>query len=195
VIKNPAKAFDEISEEGKAFLIRALIIIVLPKVISGFLHADLSHFKGIPLSIIDWLASVMLLYFLGRVLKGDANFMGLLSAIGYARLPLIFLPPLGYLAITSIPEEVVAMIQNTPREQISQEQAMHIIAQILTPATVAIVLVMLVLMLWSFALSILAVRESNKFSTWRAFCSIVVVMFVDMFIIARLLKAVTGVGV
>ena len=194
-IKNPRKAFDEISKEGKAFLIGALVIIALPKVISGFLHTDFSHLKGIPVSTAEWIISVILLYFIGRSLKGEANFTGLLSSVGYARFPLIFLPVLGYLALTSIPEDVVAIIQNTPREQISQEQAMYIVTHILTPVTVTLSLIMLVLLLWNFALSVIAVRESNKFSTWRAFCSAVVVMFIDMFIIARILKAVTGVGV
>ena len=188
VIQSPTKAFNEISKEGKAFLIGALLIVVLPNVISAFLYVDLSHLKGVLRDIAEWLISVILLYLIGKVLKGEAKFVGLMSAIGYARFPLIFPPVLGYLFLASIPEDVKALLNNT-KEQISHEQAIYIMTHLFTPVTIALSLIMLVLLLWSFALSVIAVRESNKFSTWRAFCSVVVVMLVDVFVITNAFKA------
>ncbi|RUM34879.1 MAG: hypothetical protein DSY33_01005 [Archaeoglobus sp.] len=133
-------------------------------------------------------SSVVLLYFIGKALKGNAKFIGLLSAIGYARFPLIFLPILGYLSLASIPEGIKALLKNT-KGQISHEQAMYIMTYIFTPA-IALGLIALALMLWSLALSVIAVRESNRFSTWRAFCSVIVVMLITTFIVAKLLKVI-----
>jgi hypothetical protein len=126
---------------------------------------------------------------LGRLLKEKANFVGLLSAIGYAQFPSIFLPVIRYLLLSLIPKDVIAVIQNTSGD-LSKEQRMFVITHMLTPATVTLGLTTLVLLLWSFALSVIAVRESNRFSTWRAFCCVVVVMLVDMLVVARLLKGV-----
>jgi hypothetical protein len=190
LIKNPVRAFNEISQEGRDFLIGALLIVVLPNIVSALLYVDYSHLKGVIGNIAEWLISVVLLYFIGKALKGNAKFISLLSAIGYARFPLIFLPVLGYLFLASIPEGIKALLKNT-KGQISHEQAMHIMTHIFTPA-IALGLIALALTLWSLALSVIAVRESNRFSTWRAFCSVIIVMLITTFIVAKLLK-VTGV--
>jgi len=191
LIKNPVRAFNEISQEGRDFLIGALLIVILPNIVSALLYVDYSHLKGVIGNIAEWLISVVLLYFIGKALKGNAKFIGLLSAIGYARFPLIFLPILGYLFLASIPEGIKALLKNT-KGQISHEQAMYIMTHIFTPVTIALGLIALALTLWSLALSVIAVRESNRFSTWRAFCSVIIVMLVNMLIVAKLLK-VTGV--
>lgn len=194
IILRPKRAFREISENGKAFLIGALLIVVIPNVISALLYADPYRLKDILRDVAEWLISVVLLYLIGKALKGNADFVGLTSAIGYSRFPMIFLPILGYLLLISIPEDIKKIVEST-KGQISHEQAMYIMTHLFTPSIIAEGLAMLALLLWSFALSVIAVRESNRFSTWRAFCSVVVIMLVDIFIVARLLKAVTGVGV
>ena len=89
----------------------------------------------------------------------------------------------------SIPKDVIAVIQNTSGE-LSKEQRLFVITRILTPTTVTLSLTTLVLMLWSFALSVIAVRECCRFSTWRAFCSVVFVTLVDMFAVAKLFEGV-----
>ena len=189
LIKNPTKAFDEISENGKDFLIWSVLIVILPKIISACLHSDVHYLKGVITGVAEWLIIVILLYIVGRLLKGKANFFGLLSAIGYAQFPLIFLPVIVHLILLSIPKDVIAVIQNTSGE-LSKEQRLFVITRILTPTTVTLSLTTLVLMLWSFALSVIAVRECCRFSTWRAFCSVVFVTLVDMLAVARLFEGV-----
>jgi hypothetical protein len=189
LIKNPTKAFDEISENGKDFLIWSVLIVILPKIISACLHSNVHYLKGVITGVAEWLIIVILLYIVGRLLKGKANFFGLLSAIGYAQFPLIFLPVIVHLILLSIPKDVIAVIQNTSGE-LSKEQRLFVITRILTPTTVTLSLTTLVLMLWSFALSVIAVRECCRFSTWRAFCSVVFVTLVDMLAVARLFEGV-----
>jgi len=189
LLKNPAKAFDEISENGKDFLIWSVLIVSLPKIISAYLHSNVHYLKGVITGVAEWLIIVILLYIVGRLLKGKANFVGLLSAIGYAQFPLIFLPVIVHLILLSIPKDVIAVIQNTSGE-LSKEQRLFVITHILTPTTVTLSLTTLALMLWSFALSVIAVRECCRFSTWRAFCSVVFVMLVDMFAVAKLFEGV-----
>ena len=192
VVVNPSKAFGEIHEHGKDFLVWSLLFVVLPKVVAGLIHASISYLKGAPLIVAEWLIVTTLLYFASRVLGGRANFLGLLSAIGYAWFPLAFLPALGYLALSSIPDDVVAIINSTPKDRVSQEQAIYVISHVFTPVTVALTLVMVAVMLWSFALGILAVRESNGFSTWKAFWITLSVVLIDIFVISAILKAVAG---
>ena len=192
MVVNPSKAFDEIHERGKDFLVWSLLFVVLPKVVAGLIHASISYLKGAPLIVAEWLIVTTLLYFASRVLGGRANFLGLLSAIGYAWFPLAFLPAPGYLALSSIPEDVVAIINSTPKDRVSQEQAIYVISHVFTPVTVALTLVMVAVMLWSFALGILAVRESNGFSTWKAFWITLSVVLIDIFVISAILKAVAG---
>ena len=180
VILSPKRAFEEISENGKDFLITALIIVALPNVVSTVLYADYTHLKGVVRDVAEWIVSVILLYAIGKALKGRANFVGLLSAVGYARFPLIFPPILGYLIVKSIPEDVKALIKAT-KGQISNEMAIYVMTRLLNPITVTLGIIALALILWSLALCVIAVRESNKFSTWRAFCSVVVALFVATF--------------
>ena len=191
VTVNPTKAFNEIHEKGGDFLAWSLLFVIMPKVVAGLIHTDISYLKNAPVSVVEWIVATTLLYFASRVLGGKTNFLGLLSAVGYARFPLSFLPALGYLALASIPEDVTALIQNTLKDRISQEQAIYVINHVFTPVTVVLTLVMAAIMLWSFALGVLAVKESNKFSTWRAFCITVSVILIDLFIISRVLRIAT----
>ncbi len=186
VIMSPARAFSEIHEGGKDFLLWGLLFVALPKVVAGLIHMDVSYLKTAPLIVAEWLIATTLLFFASRVLGGKANFLGLLSAVGYAWFPLTFLPVLGYLALSSIPEEALTILQNTPEDQISQQQIVYVINHVFTPVTIVLSLIMLALMLWSLALSVLAVRESNGFSTWRAFCITISVVLIDRFVISRI---------
>ena len=93
---------------------------------------------------------------------------------------MIFPPILGYLIVKSIPEDVKVLIKAT-KGQISNEMAIYVMTRLLNPVTVTLGIIALALILWSLALCVIAVRESNKFSTWRAFCSVVVALFVVTF--------------
>lgn len=190
VVLKPKSAFEEISENGKNFLIGALLIVILPSVISAFLYFDYTRLEGAVRDVAEWLISAVLLYIMGKALRGHPSFVGLLSAIGYARFPLIFPPILGYLILKSIPGDVKVLIENT-KGQLSHETVMHIISHLFTPTIITLGLSILALTLWSLALCVIAVRESNKFSTWRAFCSVVVALLITTLIVTKLLK-VTG---
>ncbi len=188
LIKNPSRAFNMIDGEGKNFLIGALLIVLLPGIISALLNVDYTHLKGVVRDIAEWLISTVLLYFAGRILKGNADFVDLLSAIGYSRFPLIFPPVAGYFLLASIPEDVKTILENTG-ERISQEQATYVMTRLFSPLTVTLLLIALALIVWSFALSVIAVRELSKFSTWRAFCSVVLVTFIDTLVLTKLWEA------
>ncbi len=192
VVVNPAKAFSEIHESGRKYLPWSVLFVVMPKIVAALINTDVFYLKNAPVSIVEWIAATALLYFVSGVLGGRANFPGLLSAVGYAWFPLSSLPVLGTLALASIPEDVIAIIRNTPEDQISQEQAIYVISHVFTPVTVALTLVMVAVMLWSFALGVLAVRESNGFSTWKAFWIALSVVLIDIFVISAILKAVAG---
>ncbi|MDI6889264.1 MAG: Yip1 family protein [Methanocellales archaeon] len=182
VIRNPARAFKEISDRGRAFLPGAIIIVTVPAIASALLMADVSfpqNLAGLVRDVTGWIIFVGCLYVVGRLLRGGADFMGLLSAIGYAKLPGIFYPIVGAALVRLVPEEVVAQLGEgcaggVCPEPISPEQQMLLLKQIFTPAVIGLFLAILALGIWIFALYVLASRESHKSNTWRAFISVVV---------------------
>ncbi len=175
-------------EREEFFLWGALLIVILPSVISAFLYFDYTRLEGAVRDVAEWLISAVLLYIMSKALRGHTSFVGLLSAIGYARFPLIFSPILGYLILKPIPK---VLIENT-KGQLSHETVMHIISRLLTPTIIITLgLAILALTLWSLALCVIAVRESNKFSTCKSFCSVVVALLIATLIFTKLLN-VTG---
>lgn len=164
VVRYPVKAFKRISEKGRDFLLGAVVIVVLS--VTG--HLLLGEFR-MPLVIVEWPILVACLYAIGKLLKGKARFVGLLSAIGYAHLPGVFSPMVMAVGSKLVPGELIAQI-----EAAQGEEAMALLKQLFTPAFTAVLLVIVVMGIWSFALYILALRESHGFSTWRAFVTLMI---------------------
>lgn len=161
VARYPAKAFRRVSEKGRDFLPGAAIIVVLSVLLGGF-RASL-------VGVIRWPVLVVCLYAVGKLLKGKAEFVGLLSAIGYAQLPGVFSSIAGAVGSELVPEGL-----RTQLESASGEEAMALLKQLFTPAFASVLLVIVAMGIWTFALYILATRESHGFNTWRAFATVVI---------------------
>jgi hypothetical protein len=191
--KNPAATFRETSERGRAYLAGAAVVVILPRLVVAPFYMGQQHLIAVPKELTDWLVFALLIYFTGKILKGNANFVGLLSSVGYARLPFILMPVSGYLIELSIPEEVAAKLRNfSAMQEIPQDQQLDILMQIpIVPLIVASVLIA-VAFLWSFALVIIAARESHKFTTWRAFVSAILALLLHAFGTSKFLSAIFG---
>lgn len=185
IIQNPVEAFKTISRNGKTFLIGAVIIVVLPTIIKALFTAGTHFPQNLVKDVAGWLILVACLYGIGKLLKGKANFIGLLSAIGYAKFPLIFMFPVGRAIPGVIPKGVAQQIEKIS-PPLPPEEALQLLKVMFTPAVIALVSVIFALLIWTFALYILASRESHEFNTWRAFWSIIIGGVVFMTITAKL---------
>ncbi len=195
VIQNPKKAFKTISKNGGAFLLGAIIIVVLPAIIKALFTvvtygpitvepSETSIVKNLLKDVMRWLILVACLHTVGNIIKGTiisniikgeqiTDSIGLLSAIGYAKFPLIFSWLFGGYISSFIPEEVEKQLAESPSLIFT------------TPACIAVLLVTFAFVVWIFVLYTLATRESHEFSTWKAFCTTIIGWIVTFFLAPR----------
>jgi len=186
VIRNPTRAFKEIGGRGRDFLLGAIVIMCVLSFLTALFLPSVSLLHSFVEGVVWWLVLVGCVYVVGGLLNGKADFMGLLSAIGYAHLPMmvipvITIPHLSYLAWTAS-EEFLSQVS-------ASELILHI--WISTLFLVGFFLVILVVVAWIFTLYILTSRECHKFNTWKAFVSVVVGVLASISITNQLLT-VTG---
>ncbi len=182
VIRNPTRAFKEISARGRDFLLGAIIIVCIPAFLTALFLPDASLIHSLFGCVVWWLVLVGCVYVVGGLLNGKADFMGLLSATGYAQLPMIIIPIIGALLVRPISEEFL-----------SQLSALEVILLINISfiTFIGFFLAALIVLAWIFVLCILASRECHKFNTWKAFVSVVVGELASISITNQLLT-VTG---
>ncbi len=163
VVIHPVRAFREISENGKYYLPGAIVLFLGSAIVfsTGAVEGALS----LGLDIF----SVVILYYIGRALKGTASFSGLFSALQYAGIPILFASGL------------FSFIPSSGLDNLSEN-----ISQLTTIFVIAIPLV-----LWGIILYILAVREAHRFGTGRAIGTIIIsmIIFIIIFVVV-----IVGVG-
>lgn len=146
VLASPAKTLRQISERPP--LSWAILIVILVSLLIGitleqpeFLKLGRGSFilLYMSLSAIMWLIGVGLVHFMGRLLGGQGNYLGLFCAWGFASLPGIFMAPLALLG--RLPGILGTLLE---------------------------VLGNLALVVWMLVLGVLAVRETHGLSTGRA---------------------------
>lgn len=176
VVRHPSDAFEEIGEGGEKYLPGALAILIfiflLPYLfLPGFFPLRFTMGSLIvPLYIV-------LIYFIGGVLGGEAGFRGLVSALGYAYIPSIFTSVVfGISARANMGtiKEVMAL-KNLPKEQVA-EKAVPLLKELVTPTNISLGVAALVLGVWGFVLTVYACRETHKFSTRKALGTIILTM-------------------
>jgi len=158
VIFHPVLAFREIDGNGKFYLSGAIVIFLAN---ASFFSEG--FFEGLG-SMVGEIALIGLVLYIGRFLKGKANFRGLFSVLQYAGIPAL----VGSAILFFIPDNEFENLFVTQSEN--------------TSLMISLFGVSMILILWSLILSILAVRESHKFSTGRSIVAIIISAIILMII-------------
>ncbi len=87
VIISPAEAFKYIHDSGHKFLLLALLCVAVPRGLLAFFGEGFM-FGG---AIVEWIIFAIVAHVLFLILKRKGSFMGLLSALGVASFPVIFM--------------------------------------------------------------------------------------------------------
>ena len=159
VIFHPVLAFREIDSNSKFYLSGAIIIFLAN---AGFFSEGVLEGLG---SMAGEIAFIGLAFYIGRFLKGKGNFSGFFSVLQYAGIPAL----VGSAILLFIPDNELENLFVTQSEN--------------TPLMVSLIGIAMITFLWSFILSILAIRESHKFSTGRSIGTIIISVIIAMIII------------
>ncbi|KXA88913.1 hypothetical protein AKJ62_04165, partial [candidate division MSBL1 archaeon SCGC-AAA259D14] len=178
VVRHPSDAFRKIGENGRKYLPGALTIFVFTFLFSYFLFPILFLFRGILMGGFTILLYIVLIYLIGKVLGGEAEFAGLVSAMGYAYIPSVFMSFLFRIGLRINIETIreVFALQDLPREQIA-ERAIPLLKDLITPFNVFLAIAALLLGIWGLILTVLACRETHRFETGKAIGTIILTMF------------------
>jgi hypothetical protein len=203
IVRHPVKAFKEITSNGNKFLTGALVIFVISTLLSVLLtHTEVSPGLRI-FTIVMIFVNVGIIYCLSRLFKGKAKFIGLFSAILYIGVTGILATLLAsglwlssgdalttlelqaqVLNNTNITGNVASQL-NTSGEDIQTqilEQMLATFSTLFTPLNVAILLLDFAVLIWGFILYIIAIREANNFTTWKALAVSILAMIVNWII-------------
>ena len=165
VITSPTKAFREIDTNASYYFRGAIIILAIEGIISSFFYSSTlyeqlfkvqsqttgqsSQIQVLYILVYDFFY-VVLVYYMGRRLKGSGNFLGIFSTLQYAGIPVL----VGHGLFSLV-------LYNT---RFSVEPSMAGVISAIFPY----IAIMLPLVIWSFILSIFACRESHKVSGKRS---------------------------
>lgn len=185
VVRHPVKAFREIDKNSREYLTGALIIFILTASIFHLLSPQLFSLNRFFTGSFSLVLFIILIYYVGKFLKGTAEFSGLFSALGYSYIPYVF---------SSVIFGIIGRLNTQTLSQIiTQEQApretIALFKELFTPMNISLGFLGLVAGIWGLILAILACRESHKFSTGRAAGTIIITGFV-IAIILNLLKSI-----
>ncbi|HYL65718.1 MAG TPA: YIP1 family protein [Nitrosopumilaceae archaeon] len=170
VVIHPKSALREINENGKSYFFAAIAILVALSIGSELLQVDnqLSKLTGstfektlqfflIGASIgVEFLITGLVLY-VGRFLKGKANFRGLFSSFQYAGV------------IPAILMSTIISYMNTSILPSVTNHESHGLIKLLFVGSA-----MLPVFVWSIILSIIACREAHGFSTGRSIATFLI---------------------
>jgi len=170
VIIHPVLAFREIDGNSKFYVSGAIAIFLAN---AGFFSEG--FFEGIG-SMAGEIAVIGLAFYIGRFLKGKANFKGFFSVLQYAGIPAL----VGSAIFWFMPENEL--------ENLFAPQSEN------NPLMISLFGIAMITFLWSLVLSILAVRESHKFSTGRSIGTIIisVIIIIIIFVPIALFLGIAG---
>ncbi|MGI0021496.1 MAG: Yip1 family protein [Nitrososphaeraceae archaeon] len=188
VITSPTKAFREIDANARYYFRGAIIILAIYGIISSFFYSSTlyeqlfkvqsqitgqsSQIQVLYILVYDFFY-VVLVYYMGRRLKGSGNFLGIFSTLQYAGIPML----VGHGLFSLV-------LYNT---RFSVEPSMAGVISAIFPYGV----IMLPLGIWSFILSIFACRESHKVSGKRSI-GILILSAVVLGIVAGIVTIATS---
>jgi len=159
VIFHPVLAFREIDGNSNFYLAGAIAIFLAN---AGFFSEG--FFEGLG-SMAGEIAFIGLALYIGRFLKGKANFRGFFSVFQYAGIPAL----VGSAILWVIPENELENLFAFQSEN--------------NPIMISLLGIAIITILWSLILTILAIRESHKFSTGRSIGTIIISFIIVMIIV------------
>ncbi len=188
VIRHPVTAFREIDKNGREYLTGAVFLFLTVPFLSWVFLPEFFTVSGAIAGLVNVMVCIVLTYYIGRFLKGKAEFTGLFSALGYSHLPSVFSSIIfgigGRLNIGTI-RQIIDLF-HLLQEQVATEEAaeqfatqmLPLLKELFTPINISLGAIAFLIGTWGIILTILACREAHKFSTKRAVGTFVIAMFV-----------------
>ncbi len=188
VIRHPVTAFREIDKNGREYLTGAVFLLLTVPFLSWVFLPEFFTVSGAIAGLVNVMVCIVLTYYIGRFLKGKAEFTGLFSALGYSHLPSVFSSIIfgigGRLNMGTI-RQIIDLFQDFQEQVATEEVAEQVATQMLplfkelfTPINISLGVIAFLIGIWGVILTILACREAHKFSTKRAVGTFVIAMFV-----------------
>jgi len=160
VLFHPTSAFREINQQSKFYISGGIVLFLA----SAGLFSE-GFLEGLGSMAMD-ITIIGLVLYIGRGLGGKGNFSGIFSTLQYAGIP------------TLIASGLLLLLPDTFYENIMNLQPQEI------GLFVGVLGIAIILFIWSFILSIIAVREAHQFGTGRAFGTLILsgIIFIIVFI-------------
>ncbi len=179
VVRHPSDAFREIGENGEKYLPAALTVFFSAFLVSYFFTPVLFPLESFLMGAFDLFLYVILMYLFGMAMGGEAELIGLLSALGYAYFPSIILSFVFRIGVKVNIETIrdLRALAGLPREQIA-DKALPLLKELINPLNISLGIAALLLGIWSLVLVFFACRESHKFGTGKAILTIVFTILV-----------------
>jgi len=159
VIVNPSLAFREINQESKFYLSGAIALFL----ISAGLFS-----QGIVEGIISMIADIgiiILILYVGRLLKGKAVFTGIFSVLQYSGIPAL----IGSGILLALPENIFESGFDIQTVDLS--------------TFFSLIGISMMFFIWSFILSILAIKEAHQFGVGKSLATIIISSIIFLLVI------------
>jgi len=185
VIRHPITAFREIDKNGRDYLTGAVFLLLTVPFLSWVFLPEFFTVSEAIAGLVNVMVCIVLTYYIGRFLKGKAEFTGLFSALGYSHLPSVFSSIIfgigGRLNIGTIRQIIDLSQEQVATEEVAEQvatQMIPLLKELFTPINISLGVIAFLIGIWGVILTILACREAHKFSTKRAVGTFVIAMFV-----------------
>jgi len=167
VITNPVKSFKEIDSRGSYYFGGAVVLLVVTGISAGFVSSvdlwasyisdetkkfdSLSLVGELVLNVFYNFFGVVLVYYIGKSLKGTGEFKKIFSTYQYSSIPALVGIIILLISVGSMPKVL------------SEGSLLDLLLNF-----ISIIMIVFPLFVWSAVLSILAYKESHKFSGERS---------------------------